>query len=300
MQTSLYQLELDYTNIDCGMSYIFHLQDGRFFIIDGGYFTPGEEDRLYDFLKERCEGMPVIAGWFFSHAHQDHVGNFIQFIWKYREQVVIENLIYNFQPIDLSDVKGDWKSSDPATVKEFYGTVGKYCGDIPKITPHTGDVFQIGEITVETLHTHEDNPAALIFNDNSTVITTQIASQKILWLGDIEKEGSRILMQDKKDKLPCDIVQISHHGYSGATHEVYAATQAKTALWPTPDYIMEAIRSNNPYIKTNHVNLFVLNDMNVQEHFVGGDGTVKMALPYRIGTADTYPKRFFGSHEKWK
>ena len=126
MQTTLYQLELDYSNIDCGMSYVFHLQDGRFFILDGGYCTPGEEDRLYDFLKERCEGKPVIAGWFFSHAHDDHIGNFIQLINKYREKVVIEKLIYNFQSIDLPDFECDWKSSSPAIVREFYRIVDKF------------------------------------------------------------------------------------------------------------------------------------------------------------------------------
>ena len=130
MKTTLYQLELDYSNIDCGMSYVFHLQDGRFFIIDGGYFTPGEEDRLYGFLKERCKGEPVIAGWFFSHAHDDHIGNFIQFMHKYKEQVQIEQLIYNFQSIDLPDADCDWKSSGPAIVKEFYRTVREYCSDI--------------------------------------------------------------------------------------------------------------------------------------------------------------------------
>jgi len=281
MQTTLYQLELDYRNIDCGMSYVFHLRDGRFFIIDGGYFTQGEEDRLYDFLKERCDGgMPVVAGWFFSHAHQDHVGCFINFLWKYRSRVTIEKLIYNFQPVDFSNIHGDWKSSDPATVKEFYRTVDETCGGIPVITPHTGDVFQIGEITVEVLYTQEDlYPKKAAFNDYSTVIMTQVCGQRILWLGDIYKQGSRILLRKKKGSLACDIVQVAHHGFGGATRALYAKTRARVALWPTAEYCMEKITC----ARNNKANAFLLN--NVQEHLVSGHGTVMLPLPYQIGTA---------------
>jgi hypothetical protein len=288
MQTTLYQLELDYREINCGMSYVFHLRDGRFFIIDGGYFTPGEEDRLYDFLKERCGGgTPVVAGWYFSHAHQDHVGCFINFIWKYRGQVAIEQLIYNFQPVDFSTISGDWKSSDPATVKEFYRTIDEACGGIPVKAPHAGDVFQIGEITVEVLYTQEDlYPKKASFNDYSTVITTQVAGQKILWLGDIRNQASRILLRKKKDRLACDIVQVAHHGFGGATRALYAKTRAWAALWPTADYCMKKITST----KENRANAFVLKKM--QEHWVGGHGTAALALPYHAGTAVSYPKKF--------
>jgi len=300
MQTTLYQLELDYSNIDCGMSYVFHMQCGRFFIIDGGYFTTGEEDRLYDFLKERCGGTPIIAGWFFSHAHDDHIGNFIQFVQKYREQVVIEKLIYNFQSIDLPEIECDWKSSGPAIVREFYRTIEKFCKGIPIFTPHTGDVFQVGEITVEVLFTHNDlDSTEVIFNDCTTVITTEYAGQKVLWLGDIDKEGSGILLQNKKNKLLCDIVQVSHHGFSGATKEIYAATKAKAAFWPTPDYLMKEVKDDNPLLRDNNVNLYVLTDKNIQNHWISGNGTVGIKLPYRYDAAVSYPQHFFGCPKGW-
>ena len=43
----LYQLQLDQREVDCGMSYVVQLASGHFFLVDGGYFTPGEADRLY-------------------------------------------------------------------------------------------------------------------------------------------------------------------------------------------------------------------------------------------------------------
>ncbi|MCL2427355.1 MAG: aldo/keto reductase [Oscillospiraceae bacterium] len=293
MQTTLYQLDLDYSNIDCGMSYAFHMQDGRFFVIDGGYQTKGEEDRLYKFLKERSEGIPLIAGWFFTHAHDDHVGNFIQFICKYRDKVTIEKLMYNFQPIDLIDVD----SATEAMTKSFYETAAKYCCDIPVITLQTGEIFHIGDIEIEVLFTYNDLDVKnknVTFNDCSTVIMTTIADQKILWFGDLEVEGGRILLQNKKDKLVCDIVQVSHHGFRGVSIDVYEATQAKIALWSTPDYVMEWIKDNNPYIRNNFVNQYILNDMNIQEHLISGNGMVEMKLPYEMATVKSYPQRFFG------
>jgi len=292
MQTTLYQLELDYREINCGMSYVFHLRDGRFFLLDGGYFTPGEEDRLYDFLKERCGGgTPVVAGWFFSHAHQDHVGCFINFIRKYSGRAAIEQLIYNFQPVDFSKITGDWKSSDPATVREFYRAVEEACAGVPVVTPRTGDVFRIGEVTVEVLYTQEDlYPKKASFNDYSTVITTQVSGQRILWLGDIYRQASRFLLKKKKDKLACDIVQVAHHGFGGATRALYAKTGAKVALWPTADYTMAKIIS----ARDNKANAFLLKKM--QEHLVSGLGTAALALPYQAGTAASCPKEL----QAWK
>ncbi|MGN1203185.1 MAG: hypothetical protein ACI4RF_07795, partial [Eubacterium sp.] len=72
----LYQLSLDQSEVDCGMSYVIKLCDGSFFIIDGGYFSKGECDRLYNFLCEHSGDKITISGWFCSHAHKDHFGCF--------------------------------------------------------------------------------------------------------------------------------------------------------------------------------------------------------------------------------
>ena len=176
MPTYLYQLELDQSNIDCGMSYVFQMENGHFIIIDGGYFTEGEDRRLYKFLTDNSSEKPVIEAWFFSHAHQDHVGNFIEFIRNYRDQLDIRCLLYNFHPVDLSSVEGDWKSSDPATIKEFYLTVEKYCGNIEKEEMQKGQKLVYGELTIEVLYTYADlYPEKASFNDYSTVITTTVA-----------------------------------------------------------------------------------------------------------------------------
>ena len=76
-------------------------------LIDGGYFTAGEAGRLYRFLAERSEGRTHIAGWFFSHAHQDHVGVFLNFMEEYGDKAAIDTLYYNFQPMELPAEEND-------------------------------------------------------------------------------------------------------------------------------------------------------------------------------------------------
>lgn len=285
--STLYQLELDQTSVNCGMSYVIHLPDGRFLLIDGGYFTPGEDDRLFEFLTARSKGVPVIAGWFFSHAHQDHVGNFIQFIRKYRHRVVVEKMLYNFQPVDVSQVTGDWMSSDPATVKAFYETVDEYCSDVEQVTVRTGDHFTFEDVDLDVIFTHEELPAGRgSFNDHSTVLRATVGGQRILWLADVGKWACPVLLE-RPEALRCEIVQVSHHGIDNfdVLQQVYAATGAKVVLWPAASYLF--VEKNEQAI--NH---FVLHGLDGAEHFVSGYGTVELPLPYQTGTAIKHEKQF--------
>lgn len=109
MGTLLYQLEMDQSLVNCGMSYVFRLKNGDWFITDGGYFTDGEEDRLFELLSSCGNAKPRIRGWLFTHAHQDHIGCFINFIEKYSDKVIIDKLYYNFQPTHHRFATGSWK-----------------------------------------------------------------------------------------------------------------------------------------------------------------------------------------------
>ncbi|MBQ7364128.1 MAG: MBL fold metallo-hydrolase, partial [Clostridia bacterium] len=122
---ALYQIDLDNRRIDCGMSYVYQLADGRFFLIDGGYFTYGESERLYALLRSlRPSGKLPIAGWFFSHAHQDHFGCFIEFILRYQQEIALEALYYTFPSLTLPEACR-FKQSDNATMREFDYTVSR-------------------------------------------------------------------------------------------------------------------------------------------------------------------------------
>ena len=242
MSIKLYQLSLDQSVVNCGMSYVFKLEKGEFFIIDGGYFTEGEAERLYSFLKEKSKEKKPVINWLFTHAHQDHIGCFMDFVLKYGKECQIKQIMFNFQPIDLSMAKGNSreKSNDIATVKEFYEIIEKHCADIPIHTLKTGEIIDIGDISLEVLYTADDIlPKEVSFNDYSCVFKVFAENQSVLFLGDIEKEASKWLLKNKREKLKSDIVQVSHHGFEGATKHLYEEIGAEIAMFPCPDYEFE-------------------------------------------------------------
>lgn len=272
----LYQLQLDQSIVNCGMSYVFQLESGHFFLIDGGFFTPGEAERLYRFLSERSAGKPVIDAWFFSHAHQDHIGVFLDMMETHRDDLILRRLIYNIQPLDLPRTSEGWKKvkNDLATVKRFYEVIEQACADVPVFIPHAGDRWTIDELSIETLYAQELLSVPSTFNDHSLVIRVETDGWSILFLGDIYKEGSRILLDRCPEKLNADIVQVAHHGFSGATKALYEATRARLALWPSTrgEIIVNGLREANRYL---------LHDAGILRHVVSGDGTVKLSFPQK-------------------
>lgn len=292
MGVKMLQLELNQTDVNCGMSYVFMLGNSEFFIIDGGYFTKDESERLYSLLTKNSDAKPIVKGWLFTHAHQDHIGCFMDFALSHINDVEIEQLLFNFQPIDLSLAKGNprEKSNDIATVKEFYEILENKCKGIPIIKLHTGDSYKIGDLELEILYTADDIlPLEVSFNDYSAVTKITIENQSILFLGDVQENGSKWLLENKRSKLKSDFVQISHHGFNGATKSLYEAISAKIALFPCPDFEFERK-------KANEVNSYILNSS--KEIYVSGNGSQEFEFPYKSQTAKQSKKLFFEETKK--
>lgn len=269
----LYQLSLDQTEVDCGMSYVIKLCDGSFFIIDGGYFSKGECDRLYKFLCDHSDGEIIISGWFFSHAHRDHFGCFMDFTEKYSKSVKIEKLYYNFPSLYiLSSI--NWKPMDRKSTERFYQVVNQYLFDIPHIKLHTGQSFNVKNICIDVIATHEDlYPNDFEnFNDTSTVIRITVNGKSIMFLGDASDEMSDLLIDTYGEKLKTDIVQLAHHGFNGTKKEVYELIDAVTVLWPTADYVFDKnlYRSANTYLFKE--------SKTAREHIIAGYGTRSILL----------------------
>ncbi len=276
---SLFQIDLDNSRIDCGMSYLIRLRDGSIFMIDGGYFTHLQGERLFDLMKSvSCGGRVHIAGWFFSHAHQDHFGCFLDFISAHSHDIDIDGLYYNFPSLSLPEA-ASWKSSDNSSIREFFYDIDLYLPFVPRHILHTGDSFSLPGVRFEVLFTHEDIYPERIgsFNDTSTVLSVSIGDQRIIFLGDIQTDSCRKLEAMYGKDLSADIVQVSHHGFNGATTETYELISPSTALWPTPDYGFEGNRNRT-------VNRRLLSMECVKEHIVAGyEGTVRLDFPYKHG-----------------
>ncbi|MBE6591981.1 MAG: MBL fold metallo-hydrolase [Ruminococcaceae bacterium] len=243
------QIYSDYSKVDCAMSYAIQLCDGSFVIIDGGWSEFGDPERLLEFMISKLpEGeKPVIAAWILTHHHPDHVNCFKEYAKSYQDKVEVQSIIYN-NPA-LSRVK-----SNENTVKEFEA-IERAVESFPETTklynPHIGEVFHIRNARFECYFTQEDLESVHFWNTNNTsiVFKMELGNSKVLWLGDVGSGASDFLINNYFDLLEADVVQIAHHGYGDAPHGLYLYINAKTALWPIPDYRTEIIEKLGGFLK---------------------------------------------------
>ena len=281
----LYQLETDFRYVNCGMCYVLELDSGEAVILDSGYFSPGQAEALHAFLEEICSNGIKIRAWLFSHAHQDHIGAFINFVRLYPD-TKIEGLYFAFQPCDFSAVSGDWRESDLNTFNEFYVALSELAPKPPVHSLKTGETFTFDEASFKVLYTYSDAEEEITnFNDNSAVLMLSCKGTRVLFPGDAAAVAARFLMK-KPQELKCDMVQVSHHGFFGLPMCVYQAADAHTALWPTASYEIEnnAARDSNAWLFKNADCVF------------SSGGTAVFELPYTPGSYKRL-KRVFPDRE---
>lgn len=282
--TTLYQMELDYRTINCGMCYIIQCEDGSFFIIDSAHMNSTDDHkRLYNLLCRLApkEQKIVIAGWFFSHAHQDHIVKFMDFVTAGFDNYEIECLYFNFPDLNVPGSE-EWSKSDKQTMKEFNNLIMQH-NELPIVKLHTGQRFFVRNLEFEVLATHEDiYPGDLAcFNDSSTILLLTVEDCKLIFLGDANFTECNILISRYGDYLKSNIVQAAHHGYNKDNVEIYNYIDANVALYPTSQSWYDDTcdsKSNRLITKIS------------KEIYIAGNGTTAFKLPYDNASAVTFPK----------
>ena len=233
-----------------GMAYVIQLDDGRFLLIDGGDKFGADGERLYKYLSEKAEGeKPVIAAWFFSHGHRDHIRLAYRFMEEYAKCVEIQRIAYNI-PLNVEYGGYDKTSgvNDEQEEQMWYKTIENF-PDAEKRVLKTGDVFTFANARVDVLSTAFDPYPASPTNRNETsaIFKVSFDSEKsFMVLGDAMSDrlaalidcNSTIYCSD--DILKSDILQVAHHGLCVCRKEQYeAVTQLykkiapKICFWPT-------------------------------------------------------------------
>ena len=131
------------------------------------------------------------------------------------------------------------KAATKPTFREFCTATAERKQRIPVHTFRRGEHVVIGEADFEVLYTCADAKEKITnFNDNSAVLMLSCKGTRVLFPGDAASVAGKVL-PEAPEKLKCDVVQVSHHGFNGAPEEVYRLTGAHTALCPPPLYEME-------------------------------------------------------------
>ena len=292
-ETKLWQFETDHTFIDCGMCFIVQTADNSFFLIDSGhYLQPNDHKRLYCFLRERTPvgEKVVIAGWFFSHGHDDHVCQFMEFLKDRYKDVVIEKLYYN-TVCPYGRDSHFWKESNKKIALDFEKAAEG--SGIPIVKLHSGQRFYVRNLCIDVLCTHEDvYPGSFEnYNDSSTVLMIEADGCRISIPGDAGGFESDILTgRFTAQTLHCDVMQQAHHGHFGTSAEYYRMSGAKIVLFPTTQIKFE---EELPNYEANNVSIEL-----ADEYHVSSNGTVEIPIPYVPGTVKVLPDETFENFDR--
>lgn len=224
-QSKITQINVLYSEDNHGMAYAITLSDGSFILIDGGNDWEPQSDHLWNVLNalnERKDGKIVIRAWIVTHLHADHTRALINFAQKYGSQCELGYLIAN----GVNSLDGF-----PSNLPEYV----QYFGGSPKfLLPHTGQVMQFENATVEFFYTPEDIIEETIedFNDTSMIFRVSLGGQSAMFVGDAQVLAGNTAIENFKGHLNADFVQISHHGYGDIGYEFYREVGATFGFWP--------------------------------------------------------------------
>ncbi len=224
------------SNTNNGMCYIYRLCDGSFIIVDAGFNESVCADELYNTLVKLApdENNIVIAAWFITHAHTDHVGGFYQFTDKYvsgKSNITLEQMIYNYPTENSFNLSGT--STNHISKIENY--ISKYPNEVSIVEAHPGQKFYIRDAEVEMLYTWDMfNTKSIIYMNNSSLLfSVTLGDTKIIMTGDCGPLAAPIIEQCYGEYVACDIIQVAHHGTTGSSMALNALYQADIVLWPT-------------------------------------------------------------------
>lgn len=263
-----------------GMCFVYRTSDGSFIIVDGGFNDKACADAIYHTLTQMAPDPDniVIAAWFISHAHGDHIGASFAFAENYGDQVTLESFIINFPSEDV------FTSAD-ANVQfvERYKANLRHYPDCRTVEAHPGQVFHIRDAVITMLYTWElymANEQITWFNNTSLVFTMELGDSKIIQLGDCGPEESEILTRVYSgDTLDCDIAQVAHHGFLGTTVELNEKLTPDVVLWPT---------NQVNYKKSKDVPANAVFNA-VENCYVAGQEVCMFELPFRADQVKIWP-----------
>ena len=228
------------TAVNCGMLYVIRLSDGSLFMIDGGILRQWREDAmdaLWDFLCRITgagkTGTVRIAGWYFTHTHDDHIDGCIKLLNRHHDRIRLERFLFNFP--HYPNVAG--YSDSAIRVREV---AQKHYPDLQVLKLHTGHCFSLCDMKVEVFYTHEDGVEKeditrfpmIDTNCQSTILKLTLGGRSLMLLGDTNVETEDLLAR-YPDPAPwkSDMVQLAHHCFN-YLDTLYSWIEAPVILVP--------------------------------------------------------------------
>ncbi len=272
--TELQLMNMDYSiqsAHDNGQGLIIKLADGSFLVYDGGY--PTEMSALLAYLEANTPAgqKPRIATWFLTHSHGDHYWGF-ESLLKSEDlnRVVIQNVMLGIP------TKEQWTEGN--TPEPFFTTrLPAMLAElgIDMVRPFAGQVLHYPGVDLEIMMTVEDLLPVRPWDDNTassvTFLNFKQQGRSVLVPGDSSSHGLDMLTDMYGGYLKCDVLQVPHHGCSGATKAIFDCSDPEEVIFCTAeDKYWERILTD---VAWNH---YLMNFLHVRRAYYADHGYQKI------------------------
>ena len=230
---------------DCGMLYCVRLRDNRVIVVDGGELEQATEPATDEFMArlESLTGNPekvVIAAWFCTHPHDDHMDFFCRMLRKFGDRLFVERAMFNFAS---AGYLGEFNESSRSRIKTMERLKANN-PDVKYLKLHTGQKFELAGAEVEVILTHEDMLSRHApkyyegMNETSTILKLSFDGKSVIFLGDAHvSNGNAIIGRYPEGSVSCDFLQAAHHCINNVEN-IYAFIKAEYILIPEGRYLL--------------------------------------------------------------
>ena len=178
--------------IDCGSSTYENIWDS------------GMEDTLLYF------GIRTLDTVFLTHGDQDHINGITGYL-----DALENGFGSRVKVLNILTARESYSADE--SMRELAARAQKV--GIRHLLLEKGDQVICGPLSFTCLFPGEevDHKEGITLNESSLVLMLRFYDLRILLTGDLESEGERMLLQDRKADLAADILKCGHHGSANAT-----------------------------------------------------------------------------------
>lgn len=252
------------------MGYIIKTNNNKIIAIDGGTSEDTE-----NFVKSIKQNGGKVDYWFITHPYKNHASVIIDVINN--PDIKIGKIYVTLNDKDWYKNNGDGRGEEAIKLIDTLNSE-KIKNKVDEVS--LNQKIKIDNIECEILGVKNPEITTNAVNNSSMVIKMKTNKNTLLFLSDTGKESSEKLLQNQKDRLKADIVQMANHGQSGATEELYEAVNPKICLWPTPEWLWNndsGKGEDSGNWRTKETRTW-MEEMNVEQNYIEKDGDIKISI----------------------
>ncbi len=223
-----------YSSTSGSQSLIYTVEDasGRFMIIDGGWESDAQQ------LRQIIEAHDnKVDAWVITHPHQDHVGAFNVLMGESDTPIRVGHIYAS--DFDDSNYHKEAQEWDNIENYDKFLNVTKNMENVTFLKK--GDELQVIGLKMEVYSSYSNKigvEAVSAANDGSLMFKLSASTQSILFCGDVGSQMAPKILEEWKDQLSADYIQMGHHGNGGLTEEFYRNVHPTIAFFDAPEWLM--------------------------------------------------------------